>query len=136
MVSQIRELFLSDPDISEAVNDQIYVVTAPQGTPYPFIVITLTSGDAYGTLGGTTGLQSSEIDVDCISDDAHEASAVAFIVRDFFKDYVGLAGITDADVEIKAVNVLDEQQSTVPLPHAADTYAFTSLVEYQVQWEV
>lgn len=73
----------------------IFVDRPIQGFKPPFIVISRAGHDPYKAFDGTTGLRSTEIDIDCFEYTEPEAEALATAVSDYLKDYTGAAGGSD-----------------------------------------
>jgi hypothetical protein len=75
--------------------DCVFIDTADQGVKTPYIVISRTGFDPEKTLGTTTGITRSEIDIDCYAETPADAESLANAVATFFKDYTGAAGGSD-----------------------------------------
>lgn len=75
--------------------DAIFNEYAEQGFLPPFILISLIDFDPMKHLGGTTGMETTEIDIDCYERTYPRALALAKAVSDYLKDYTGAAGGSD-----------------------------------------
>lgn len=75
--------------------DSIFVEKIKQGVKPPCIVITRNGYDPMKTLDGTSGMASSEIDIECYESTEPKAQALAKAVSDYLKDYSGAAGGSD-----------------------------------------
>jgi hypothetical protein len=73
----------------------ICVEALPQGMKPPYIVISSTGHDPMKALDGTTGMASTEIDIECVEYTDDQAEALAKAVSDYLKDYTGAAGSSD-----------------------------------------
>lgn len=78
-----------------ATVNRFFVDKIAQGIIPPYIVISRTRVDPRKTLGTTTGIVESEIDVDCFADTEPLAEAISAAVSSFLKDYTGPAGVLD-----------------------------------------
>jgi len=108
----------------------VFVGRAAQGFAPPFIVITRTEHDPYATLDGTTGMGSSEIDIDCFEATHTKAEALATAVVDFLKDYSGAAGATDI---IDAVILLNRRSFQTQAGSGNDEWQYVVTLTFQIQ---
>lgn len=87
---------LAPAQVVEGVRyDAVFNEWPTQGFGLPFILISVIDGDSYGHLGGTTGLASSDIDVDCYARTFPAARRLSHEVAEYLKDYRGGAGADD-----------------------------------------
>lgn len=100
----LRTLLLAESSITTLAPAQviqgksysaIFVDKVKQGIKPPFIVISRSGFDPMKTLDGTTGMKSTEIDIECWEYTETEAEALAAAVSAYIKDYSGAAGGSD-----------------------------------------
>lgn len=108
----------------------IFVGTIPQGAKPPFIVISRIGHDPMKALDGTTGMVSSEIDIDCFENTEPEAEALATVVKDYLKDYSGAAGGSDT---IDAVLLQDINDFENPEQDGNDTWRYAVTLSFEIQ---
>lgn len=89
--------------------DAIFVDKIYQGFKPPYIMISRTGFDPRATLGTTTGIQETEIDIDCFAYTETLAEALAKAVSDYFKDYSGAAGGSDTIDSVEWDDINDFQ---------------------------
>ena len=90
----LRTLLLAESSIT-TLSPVVYVETVAQGIKPPYIVISSTGHDPMKALDGTTGMEETEIDIECVEYTDAEAEALAKAVSDYLKDYSGAAGASD-----------------------------------------
>lgn len=138
----LRTLLLAQAGITALVPSQtvnrvtvpsIFVDNAEQGAEPPYVVITITDGDAMLTLDGTyhDTLREAEVDIDCFSYDRTEAATINTTIRQFLDDYSGAAGASDT---IKAV-LHDTPVPGYDYPaEGADTKFYYMTTTYTIQY--
>lgn len=89
--------------------DAIFVDKIYQGFKPPYIVISRIGFDALRTLGSTTGMRKTEIDIDCFAYTEPLAEALSVAVSDYFKDYSGAAGSSDTVDSVEWMDINDFQ---------------------------
>lgn len=108
----------------------VYNGYAPQEETGTYVEVHTLNTDYYKTLGTTTGMRSSDLDIDCKAKTRAAAEALANAVETYIKDYAGAAG---SDT-INAVLMNDRAVEVEP-PDGARQYArFTETLDLQVQW--
>ena len=75
--------------------DAIFNENPVQGFLCPFVLVSQISHDPWKHLGTTTGISSTEFDIDCYARTYPAAKALAAAVSLYLKDYVGVAGASD-----------------------------------------
>lgn len=88
----LKTLLLAQSSVTDLVGQNIFVTSASQGTPQPYIVIDRMSGEKFKGLGGYLGTKRAEIDIECWHNTPGDATALADIVSDFLDDFTGAAG--------------------------------------------
>ena len=129
----MRTILLAESTINTLLGDStsgVYVAQAPQNADPPFVEIHRLSMDPLKTLGTTSGLRFTEIDIDCKAKTKPEATALADAVEAFIDDYTGAAG---SDT-INAV-LLNDRALDVEPPDGKQEYGrFVETVDVQIQW--
>ena len=122
----LRSLLLSQQSIKSLVPskkvgerfyDGVFNEFAVQGFAPPYITIHQIAFDPMKVLGGTTGMERTEIDVDCHSLSHSGAAQLAKAVSDYLKDYSGNAGSEDY---IDSVLWNDKRHDQVPADTGTD----------------
>lgn len=138
----VRALLRQQPSIMGTVKPQtVQNITYPgvftrnvvQGFKPPFIVIKRADFDPMECLDGTTGLQSTTLNITSSSNSDEESEALAKAIQDFFKDYAGPAGL---DQTIKAVNWLDQQDTEDEDNQGGDQFQYAVTNVFQVQHQL
>lgn len=107
----------------------VFVERAMQGFRPPYIVITEIDHDPMKHLGSTTGMASSDIDIDCYGDTWPTADSLADAVADFLKDYSGAAS-TDT---INAVLWEGRQREALEPGDGSDTWRYLVSLSFTMQ---
>lgn len=89
------QVLLGTQTVGKPTFEKVFNEDAPQGIEPPYIVISQISFDPMKALDGTTGMESTEFDIDCYHKTQPEAKRLGKAVSDFLKDYTGLAGGND-----------------------------------------
>ena len=134
----IRTLLLAQSSITTLAPAQtvgsksygaIFVDKVKQGIVPPFIEISRTGSDAMPAMDGTTGMKSTEIDIDCWEWTEPKAEALATVVSEFLKDYSGSAG---SDV-IDSVLWEDTNDFKEPEQGGSDKWRYAVTLSFTIQ---
>lgn len=99
--------------IGGVVYPAVFVGSAVQGFSSDHVVIARTSLDPLKRFDGTTGMQSTDIDIECYGRSKTRVDAMADVITGYIKDYTGDAGDSDT---INAVLWQDQYDtSSVPI---------------------
>lgn len=85
----IRSL-LPDYPVGKQMFPRVFCEGPAQGVNPPFILIHQISHDPMKVLEGTSGMATTEIDVDCYALDHTKAEALGELVEGYLKDFTGL----------------------------------------------
>lgn len=130
MESGLVSLFMNEASISAIVGTAVYVSNIPQRGTYPCILITQMGTDEYNALDGTTGLRKVTFDIDCKANTSLAASALADIVRDFIKDYSGVAGTQTID----AVHLNGETAAVEAMTDGSDVHRYVKTLDVDIHY--
>lgn len=116
--------------IRGASRDCIFVSKVLQGIKPPYIVISRISHDPMKCLDGTSGMASSEIDIDCFEYTEQEAQALAEAVKAYLMDYSGAAGGSDT-IDAMLLDDMNDFQNVED--DGDDTWRFAVTLSFTVQ---
>lgn len=135
----MRSLLLSRPEIVSLVPSQtvgntefqsIFCEHPAQGAEPPFILIHLIDFDPMAAFDGTSGMEHSEIDIDCYCLTLPDAVRLGKAVSDFLKDYVGNAGTDDV---IRSVLWTNKRHDRLPLGDGRDMRHHIYSLSFEIQ---
>lgn len=127
----LRTLLLAQSAITDIVGSSgVYCDAADQGTPLPYVLLTLMDSDPLKALDGTYGLEIKTFDIDCYGAEKPEAKQLSAAVKAFIKDYSGVAG----DSTIHAV-LLDDETDTIVRPEdGSGKITYLTTLDVQIQF--
>lgn len=127
----LRTLLLSESTITSllASTSSVYLDAITQNHEMSYLSVTLLNQDPMMTLGGTTGMRSSDVDIDCVCTSRLKSDALADAVDDFIKDYTGTAG----SHTINAVTGVGRAYDVVEIGQGTDTHKYVTTVNIEVQ---
>ena len=130
MRAGLVSLLTGESTISAIVGSRVFVNKAPQGQPFPYIIITQISSEDFKAIDGTGEARAVDFDIDCKAEQSIEAADLGDKVREFIQDYTGAAGAE----YIRAVLLNDQSEDFEPPTDGSDVGVHTSLVDITVQW--
>lgn len=130
MEAGLVALFTSEATITNVVGSSIYVSNIPQKATYPLLLITQMGSEEYNALDGTGALRRVTFDIDCKADTSLGATSLANIVRDFIKDYSGVAGIQTID----AVHLNSETASVEAMTDGSDVHRYVKTLDVDIHY--
>lgn len=73
--------------VSEHAGDRLFWGLAPQGTPCPYVVLTIVSGGEGADLAGPDGLHEYRVQIDSYAPDRPDARALSGAIADLLNGY-------------------------------------------------
>lgn len=137
----LRALLLAQPSIlalcpPQTVGgssvDAVFIETVRQGFKPPYIVVSRTGSDPLGNLTSTSGLRSSEIDIDCMGYTESKAEQIAEAVSEALRDYTGPAGANDT---IRAVSLEDSNDFENSEQSGGDQWRYAVTLTFTIHHE-
>ena len=107
----------------------VYVDAIMQNRSMSYLSVTVLRTDPMVTLGGTSGMRSTNIDIDCVCSSRVKAEALADAVDTFIKDYTGAAG----SHTINAVILSDRAYDEIPVGQGTENYKYVTTLNIDVQ---
>lgn len=130
MEAGLVSLLTNEASISAVVGTAVYVGNIPQRGTYPCILITQMGSDEYNSLDATGNLRRVTFDIDCKADTSLAASALADIVREFIKDYTGVAGSQTID----AVHLNGETATVESMTDGSDVHRYVKTLDVDIHY--
>lgn len=130
MEAGLVSLLTNEASISAVVGTAVYVGNIPQRGTYPCILITQMGSDEYNALDATGNLRRVTFDIDCKADTSLAASALADIVREFIKDYTGVAGSQTID----AVHLNGETATVESMTDGSDVHRYVKTLDVDIHY--
>lgn len=139
ILAGLRTLLLAESSITTLVGSQaiggvtypgIFVGTAVQGFSQDHIVIVRTSLDPMKTLTSTTGMRSTDIDIECYARSKARLELITEAVSAYIKDYSGAAGGSDT---IDAVLWNDQYDTQAAPIDGTDNWLNSATIDLTIQ---
>ncbi len=104
-IEMLRTLLVDDPTVSSLVGQRVYSDAAPQGSEFPFIILTVENGTADDCLDGPTGYFSDTVGFDVYSMSRKDSLAVWKAGWDQIVGYSGYNSVTIIDSVTQASGI-------------------------------
>lgn len=139
ILAGLRTLMLAESTITTLVGSQviggvtyqgIFVGHAVQGFTQDHIIISRASLDPMKHLGGTSGMRSIDVDIECYSRSKASVESIAEAVATYLDDYTGAAGASNT---IDAV-LWNDTYDTASVPiEGSDVWLHSVTVDMTIQ---
>ncbi|KKN27515.1 hypothetical protein LCGC14_0863990 [marine sediment metagenome] len=110
----------ANTDVSLAVGSRVYRGVAPQGTPFPYIVIQQISGRHVRHMTAASGLAGPVFQISCVADDPVGADDLSDAVREALDHFEGTIGTPPNTATVQAAFVEGEAYTFDPPRDASD----------------
>lgn len=100
---------LAAPGVVAFTGQRIYPVEAPEGAPFPFIIVNLIGEPTDQVLHGVTAYYDSRVQIGCTAETATEANSMGEAVKAALEiiEKASIAGKTDVDISKEASDYSD-----------------------------
>ena len=131
-VPQIIAMLGADANVSPLISNKIYADYPPQGTAYPLVVLTVTSGAAFGAVDNSSiRAYSSRLSVDVAADSRAEAEIIVEAIEDALDGYA----TADSTHPISGVTVNEAFSWELLTPKdGSDERAFVCSQDYLIDY--
>lgn len=132
IIPQVIAALRADANVTNVVGTQIFADYPPQGVEHPFLVLSVPSGQAYGTISNCrVRAYSARLTVDIVCDTRAKTEVGIESVEDLLDGFIS----TDADFPISGVTLDGGVSWDVLQPKdGSDERAFICSQDYQVHY--
>lgn len=110
----------ANTDVSLKVGSRVYRGTAPQGTPFPYLVIQQISGRHVRHMEAVSGLAAPTFQISCVDDDSTGADDLSDAVRESLDHFIGTMGTPPNTAVVRAAFLEGEADMFDPPRDASD----------------
>lgn len=127
----LRSLLIGETSVTDllATTGSVFVDAITQDYELDYISLTVLNQDPMKYLDSTSGMRTSNIDIDCVATTRVKSSALADAVDAFIKDYSGAAGSNT----INAVLLEALSYDAVPVQQGSDNYKYITTLNVDIQ---
>ena len=98
--TELIEVLVNDADVSVLVGDRVALSVIPEGSPAPYIVCQLITGQRPGSLSSTGNRRRLRMQVNCYAQNVLQAKAIVEAAQNAIENYENFEVVFNGDQDL------------------------------------